>query len=94
MMGKTKFCPGDRVYVVEWDMFGCGCDMAYYMYIAETENAVIVSPYIEGHDTFDEIIQSMIDETCNYTETSVCVFPIEDCYHNEEEVRIAISEKA
>lgn len=85
---RSKFNPGDYVYVVERDEFGYSVDASGFMYIAEVCDAVIVSPLVNEIEDINELICYFIEETCNDNELPLRVFPIEDCFYTFDEARI------
>lgn len=77
--------PGQLVYIVERDEDGEACDVSGCMFLAQVNQAVIVSAFINDSDDLDETLLCHIEETAREYNTDLSVFPISDCYLSKEE---------
>lgn len=76
--------PGAEVWVLERDEDGAPCDISGYMFLAQSGESVIVSPYINGMKRFDDILAYHEQETAENYDTALAVFPAEDCFTTRE----------
>lgn len=79
---------GDTVYIIERED-GEAEDYTGYMFLAQTANAVIVTPFINDYDV-EETIEDLIQETAETMDVDLCVFPLEDCYTTKEDAKTAL----
>lgn len=86
----AKFAPGDEVWVIERDEEGTAVYVSGYLYMASVPGAVIVTPYIGGCDTFEDMVQYHIQQMVSNYNTELCVFPSSDCYQNKDEADSAL----
>lgn len=75
-----KIEPGAEVWVLERDEDGTPCDVSGYMFLAQSGEFVIVSPYINGMDRFEGIMAYHVQETAETYDTDLAVFPAENCF--------------
>lgn len=83
---------GDTVYIIERDETGEAEEYTGFMFLAQTANAVIVTPFIDDYDT-EETIEYLISETVTSMDVSLSVFPLEDCYMSQEDAKAALKEE-
>jgi len=84
--------PGDEVWVIIYDN-GIPVDIGCFMFVAETDGAIIVSRYINDYETFEETLSYHIDETYSNMETDLCVFATEHCFKTEADAKAALAER-
>ena len=77
--------PGAEVWVLERDEDGAVCDMSGYMFLAEVDGCVIVSPYANGMEHLQGILAYHIRETVENYDASLAVFPAKDCFATRDE---------
>lgn len=83
--------PGADVAVVERDEFGEAVDTTRYMFIAQANEFVICSPFINGIRDIDATLSYHAQETAENYDTDLCVFPIDDCYETLSEAKEALA---
>ena len=93
MFIQRPFVPGQPVWVVERNEDGCSINVAGYMFLASTANVVILTPFVMGLETLDEILDYHIQETAENYDTDLVVFPQNDCYHTREGAEAARGEE-
>ena len=76
--------PGAEVWVLERDEDGAACDVSGYMVLAEVDDFVIVSPYINGMEHLEGIMAYHVQETAENYDTDLAVFPAEDCFTTKD----------
>jgi len=84
---------GSQVYIVERDERKNVCEVSGYMLLAYTENAVIVSAFINGSRNLEGIIEYHIEKTAWAFNTDLCVFPLIDCYKTKEDADSALEKE-
>ena len=77
---KTRFKPGEPIFIVERDEDGNACDVSGFLYLAEVAGAVIVTPKVYGCDSLEEIMDYHIEETAKDYDMIMGVYPAADCY--------------
>lgn len=77
---NKNFIPGEEVWVVERDEAGNATDVSGFVFLAEVESAVIVSPYINDLEDLEELLEYHIEETAANYDTDLSVFPSCDCF--------------
>lgn len=82
---------GADVAVVERDEFSEAVDTTRYMFIAQANEFVICSPFINGIRDIDATLSYHAQETAENYDTDLCVFPIEDCYETLAEAKEALA---
>lgn len=82
---------GDTVYIIEYDDDGVAEDYTGYMFLAQTTNAVIVTPFINDYDLY-QTVEDLIQETAETMDCDLCVFPLERCYATKEEAQKVLRE--
>lgn len=87
------FKPGDDVYVIERDESDKAVDYSGYMCIAVSENAVVLSSYINDLKDITDTLEYHIKETAENFDTHLAVFPLGDCYSTAEEAKKAIDDE-
>ena len=88
MFDNTKFIPGLPVWVIERDEDGYASDVTGYVFLAQCEEVVILSSYINDCD-FEDILAYHVQCTAEDYDTHLCVFPADDCYSSQEECEVA-----
>ncbi len=88
-----RFKPGDDVYVIERDENDKAVDYSGYMCIAVSENAVVLSSYINDLEDIADTLEYHIKETAENFDTHLAVFPLGDCYSTAEEAKKAIDDE-
>lgn len=88
-----RFKPGDDVYVIERDESNKAVDYSGYMCIAVSENAVVLSSYINDLEDITDTLEYHIKETAESLDTHLAVFPLGDCYSTAEEAKKAIDDE-
>lgn len=84
----SRFKAGDLVWVIERDEDGCATDVSGYLFLAQCEEVVVLSSYVNDYD-FEGILEYHIQCTAEDYDTHLCVFPAEDCYPSREECEAA-----
>ena len=87
------FKPGDDVYVIERDESDKAVDYSGYMCIAVSENAVVLSSYINDLEDIADTLEYHIKETAENFDTHLAVFPLGDCYATAEDAKKAIDDE-
>ena len=87
------FKPGDNVYVIERDESDKAVDYSGYMCIAVSENAVVLSSYINDLEDITDTLEYHIKETAENFDTHLAVFPLGDCYATAEDAKKAIDDE-
>ena len=87
------FKPGDNVYVIERDESDKAVDYSGYRCIAVSENAVVLSSYINDLEDITDTLEYHIKETAENFDTHLAVFPLGDCYATAEEAKKAIDDE-
>lgn len=87
------FKPGDDVYVIERDENDKAVDYSGYMCIAVSENAVVLSSYINDLEDIADTLEYHIKETAENFDTHLAVFPLGDCYSTAEEAKKAMDDE-
>lgn len=82
---------GSEVNVVERDEFGEAYEATRYMFIAQANEFVICSPFINVIRDIDATLSYHAQETAENYDTDLCVFPIEDCYETLAEAKEALA---
>lgn len=80
-----KFSPGQMVYAIERDEYGKACDVSGYMFLAVAGNEAILSVYINDIDDLYGMMEEHVIRTREGFRTTLCVFPLSDCYETCEE---------
>ena len=88
-----RFKPGDGVYVIERDESDKAVDYSGYMCIAVSENAVVLSSYINDLEDITDTLEYHIKETAENLDTHLAVFPLGDCYATAEDAKKAIDDE-
>lgn len=88
-----RFKPGDSVYVIERDESDKPVDYSGYMCIAVSENAVVLSSYINDLEDITDTLEYHIRETAENFDTHLAVFPLGDCYATAEDAKKAIDDE-
>lgn len=88
-----RFKPGDDVYAIERDENDKAVDYSGYMCIAVSENAVVLSSYINDLEDIADTLEYHIKETAENFDTHLAVFPLGDCYSTAEEAKKAIDDE-
>ena len=78
-----QFNVGKQIWVVERDADE-PVEVTSSIYLATCENVVITTPLINDYD-FADILAYHIDQTSEYGETNLMVYPLEDCFSTKEE---------
>jgi hypothetical protein len=86
---SKNFTPGEEVWVVERDEAENATGVAGFVFLAEVEGAVIVSPYINGRRDLEDLLEYHIEETAENYDTDLSVFPSRDCFGIREEAKDA-----
>lgn len=79
---------GDKVWVINRDED----DYDGYMFLAQSGNVVIVSPFVNDYDT-SETLDYFVRKTLDGMDADLYVFPLEDCYTSKEEAEKALKER-
>jgi len=87
---KTKYSPGDDVWIVERDEGGNACDMSGYMFLAEACGFAIVSCFINDLVTPEDTLAYMAENTAENYDTDVAVFPMADVYGEQADAKSAL----
>ena len=80
-----KFEPGVPVWVVERDEDGAQREVGGYMFLAQSKEFAIVSPYISGIKDVDGTLEDYARETAEGFCAELYVFPMKDCYETLDE---------
>lgn len=89
----TRFIPGMPVYVVERDENGNACDISGYMFLARSSDYAILTAWINDLETAEETLEYHAQETAANYDTDLAVFPLCDCYTENEEAQLALNEE-
>lgn len=91
---SKAFVPGQAVWVIErpfdgeFDSQVCG-----YIYLATVAGAVLVTPFIYGRDTLEDMVQYCLQSTASSFSEHVYFFPMEDCYTTAQEAEEALAKE-
>lgn len=85
--------PGREVWVVERDEDGNACEVSGYVFLAQVAHAVILTPYINGLEGLDDILDYHIEETWSNYDTDLVVLPATDCYLTQYGAESALKEE-
>ena len=80
-----KFEPGASVWVVERDEAGEPRVVSGYMFLAQSREFAIVSPYINSIEDIDGTLAYHARDTVECHESGLAVFPMADCYATLED---------
>lgn len=80
-----KFEPGAPVWVIERDEAGEERAVSGYMFLAQSKEFAIVSPYINSIEDVDDTLAIHVRKTARSYGTDLAVFPIGDCYETLDE---------
>lgn len=86
----SRFSPGQEIYVIERDDMGVAQDVSGYMFLAISADAVIASVYIDDIDDLYGMLEEHVIRTREKFRTTLCVFPLSDCYDTYEEASMAM----
>ena len=92
MANNEKFTPGETVWVIERDEDGTAVEVVGYVFLALVAGAVIATSKIENYSLCG-IMDYHIGQTAIDEETSLCVFPENDCYTIKADARAAYAEE-
>lgn len=84
----STFKPGMSVWVIERDEDGNAAEVSGYVFLAQCEEVVILSSYVNDYD-FEGILAYHVQNTAEDYDTHLCVFPAEDCYLSRKECEAA-----
>ncbi len=90
---KKKAIPGDSVWIVERDENGEAYDVSGYMFLAEVDDYVILSAYINDYDDLRSTMDYHATETVENYDTDLAVFSASDCYPTREEAEAALKKE-
>ena len=82
---EIKFEPGAPVWVVERDEAGEPREVSGCMFLAQSREFAIVSPYVNSIEDVDDTLAYLARDTVECRETAVAVFPIGDCFATMDE---------
>ena len=82
------FTPGDKVFVLERDECGAASDIGGFMFLAQNEHVVIVTPFINEMRKLKETLDYLVEQTAEDYNCELCVFPINDCFLSVEAAKI------
>ena len=84
---------GSSVWVLERRDDGDAYDVSGYMFLAKVANYVILSSFVGDIEDLDGTLAYLSEETANYSNADLLVFPADDCFLSESEAHIALSEQ-
>jgi hypothetical protein len=76
---QTEITPGATVWVIARDEDNAALEVEGYVFLARVEDAVILTPKINDYDLAG-IMAYHVEQTAEFEETSLVVFPAADCY--------------
>lgn len=79
---------GQEIYCIE--EYEDGCDYSIYLYMATCNDFVLVAPKYTHSDTFDEQLEEMCEESQEYQNVSICIFPRKNVFLTKEEAEKAL----
>lgn len=85
----TKIAPGKTAWVIVRDEDGNAVEVAGYIFVARVAGAVIMTPRVNTYDLAG-IMQYHIEQTAEFEETELVVFPASDCYATKTDAKVAI----
>lgn len=75
----AEIAPGTTIWVIARDEENAAVEVAGYVLLARVQGAVIVSPRINDYD-LEGMLEYHMEQTAEYEETDLVVFPEADCY--------------
>lgn len=86
----VETAPGTTVWVVARDEENTAVEVAGYVFLACVVGAVIASPRISDYELAG-MMEYHMEQTAEYEETSLAVFPLEDCYATKPDALAAFA---
>lgn len=90
---EKHFEPGQPVWIVERDEDGDAFDIAGYIFLAEVADHAILSPYVNGHDDLEYLLDYHRRETNSDYEADLPVVLLVDCFASETAAHHALDEE-
>lgn len=87
------FQPGDEVFVLERGEDGNYCCYNVYMFLAQVNDFIICTPYINDLTDVAGTLEYHAEKTLEELETPLCVFEAVDCRMTREAVNAALQEQ-
>lgn len=87
---NKHFTSGQPIWVIERDEYNEEAEVTGYIFIAEAAEYAIASPYINGEEDLDYIMEYHAEESMSNYTNALTVIPIEDCYSSKEEASKAL----